>query len=78
MKCWAGVAVVAGALMLAGCSTGGPSENPEESDLNGGFKVGYVQVDGKPLRCVQVRDGRGQSSVGGLSCDWVQYHGLDR
>lgn len=63
---------------FSACAEGGESTSPEQvSNLDGGFKVGTVTINGKELTCVVMNRSSGNSAWGGMSCDWVAYHGLD-
>jgi hypothetical protein len=67
-------------LTLGLTACGEPASSPEEKNgsLDGGYVVGTVTIDGKDITCVTMERDAGQSKWGGISCDWVAYHGLDR
>jgi hypothetical protein len=68
-----GVVAVAMAFAFTGCNDN--SDNPDQkANLDGHYTVGDITVNGKPLTCVTLERGAGQSKWGGLSCDWVAYH----
>lgn len=76
VKMWSGIAVGACALaFLAGCASEGRSTDVpavRTADLGGTVTSGTITVDGHTVPCVTWVSGTGQSSVGGISCDWAK------
>ena len=65
----AGAAVLV--LMTAGCASDNAGEGAEEkSTLDGNYKVGTVRIKGHDVTCVTLKDGIGDATWGGLSCDF--------
>lgn len=71
-------ALLASLVGMSACAEGGEASNPDNSggSLDGGFTVGTVTIDGKEITCIVMDRSAGNSKWGGLSCDWVAYHGL--
>lgn len=63
-------------ILLGACAqSNGDAPDDKGGTLNGHYKIGFITVDGKPLRCVESKRGAGDNTYGGISCDWTTWAG---
>lgn len=68
------VLITAADVGLAACGTAA-SQGQSVTPVNSGdIETTVFSVNGKPLTCIIIRSGLGNTATEVMSCDWVGYH----
>lgn len=69
--------IIVGLVLLTGCGPSTLDQKAANGKLDVSNDVLRVEYKNKPLNCLYVEEGMGDTSRIGVSCDWVEYHNLD-